>query len=213
MHAITAESQIGDVDPLFLSRDTWRDPRSAAQRLSYRVSGILDIVRTMPEIFREPAARRQMISDLTEDLCFLFALSSSAGRALRPGSYPRIARRAREFISCRVVEPPNIEEICNAIGCSRRALQYAFQHIYGISPLTYLRTIRLNAVRRALTRPQLNTRVRDVASRNAFWHLPRFARQYADMFGELPSETLASHRAQQRCVEEEWIRSAALSGI
>jgi AraC family ethanolamine operon transcriptional activator len=46
-------------------------------------------------------------------------------------------------------------------------------------------------VRRALREadPQRET-VGDIAARWGFWHLSRFAADYKEMFGELPSNTL-----------------------
>jgi AraC family ethanolamine operon transcriptional activator len=74
---------------------------------------------------------------------------------------------------------------------SRRTLQYSFQEVLDLNPVKFLRVMRLNGVRRVLRAadPQNDT-VGDVAARWGFWHLSRFAADYREMFGELPSDTL-----------------------
>ena len=77
------------------------------------------------------------------------------------------------------------------IGCmSVRALHATFQHELGMSPMAYLRRIRLDRVRAELLRRNpSHERIGDIATRWGFFHPSRFARQYHQRFGELPSET------------------------
>ncbi|WP_343591131.1 helix-turn-helix domain-containing protein [Paracidovorax wautersii] len=113
---------------------------------------------------------------------------------LRVDSYPRIARRARAAMLERLHEPLSVSDLCLQLGCSRRSLQYAFESIYDQKPVAYLRTLRLAAARRQLTSGAPGVTVQDVAAAVGFNHLPRFARAYAQMYGERPSESLAAHR-------------------
>jgi AraC family transcriptional regulator, ethanolamine operon transcriptional activator len=108
---------------------------------------------------------------------------------LRIDSYPRIARKARTLMLERIGEPLTVTDICSAIGCSRRALQYAFESVYDVKPLTYLRLLRLDCARKLLLRDAGIT-VQESAEAFGFHHLPRFAQYYVSMFGELPSKTL-----------------------
>lgn len=57
-----------------------------------------------------------------------------------------------------------------------------------ISPVTYLRALRLNQVRTELRR-ECTATVGEIAARWGFWHPSRFAADYRAMFGELPSAT------------------------
>jgi AraC family ethanolamine operon transcriptional activator len=63
-----------------------------------------------------------------------------------------------------------------------------------MSPVTYLRALRLNGVRRELKRGG-DEAVADRAARWGFWHQSRFAADYKHLFGELPSETLRQARS------------------
>jgi AraC family ethanolamine operon transcriptional activator len=88
-----------------------------------------------------------------------------------------------------------VPDLCEAAHTSRRALQYAFEDLLQVSPITYLRCMRLNRARRDLLRQAgrcvgAGVGVGDVAARWGFWHLSRFAADYRHLFGELPSATL-----------------------
>ena len=58
-----------------------------------------------------------------------------------------------------------------------------------VTPVGYLRTIRLNAVRRLLRTTPAAARRRRGRRELGFTHLGYFAREYRDLFGELPSQT------------------------
>ncbi|MEO6354765.1 MAG: helix-turn-helix domain-containing protein [Oxalobacteraceae bacterium] len=59
--------------------------------------------------------------------------------------------------------------------------------------VAYIRTTRLNGVRRALKIANLNTdTVQDIAARWVFWHLSHFSTNYKLMFGELPRRPYAA---------------------
>jgi len=56
--------------------------------------------------------------------------------------------------------------------------------------MAHLRRIRLDRVHAELLRAgHADERIGDVAMRWGFFHPSRFARQYQDRFGELPSDT------------------------
>ncbi|WP_162901214.1 helix-turn-helix domain-containing protein [Breoghania sp. L-A4] len=107
----------------------------------------------------------------------------------------RIARAASAFIEGRLSEDqlPTMIEICRELRVSRRTLQYAFLDYASLTPLDYLRRVRLNGARRLLreTDPQAIT-VTEAAMRFGFLHLGRFAQDYKTLFGESPSATLAA---------------------
>ena len=116
----------------------------------------------------------------------------------RPGARLRdlALRRSTAFIEESGGRSLTVREVCEASGASWRTLDYAFKERYGISPKAYLRTRRLNAVRRDLRAvgPGGDT-VHNVAGRWGFWHMSQFARDYHKLFGELPSQTLGRQSA------------------
>lgn len=115
-----------------------------------------------------------------------------------PSVRKRVVDRAREVIDVQQGEPIAIPSVCHRIGVSRRKLQYCFQEYLGISPASYVRLARLNAVHRTLARGEALW-VQDEAVRWGFFHLGHFALEYRRLFGERPSETL--QRGRQNSAE------------
>lgn len=86
---------------------------------------------------------------------------------------------------------PTIPELCKIAKLSERNLQYGFKEYLGITPIRYLRLLRLNGVRRdLLISNNKKDRVVEVALNWGFIELGRFAREYRQLFQELPSATL-----------------------
>lgn len=121
---------------------------------------------------------------------WLEALPESVDASGLPSALARkqLVDRACELMLSRPDEPLSMLQVCREVGASRRKLNYCFQEALGVSPLKYLRAVRLNGVRREL-RAGCGA-VQDVAARWGFWHLGQFSRDYKRQFGELPSHTL-----------------------
>lgn len=102
----------------------------------------------------------------------------------------KVVDRACEVMMARSDEPLSILEICNRVGTSRRKLNTCFQEVLGTTPVKYLRSLRLNGVRRALRAAGTSETIQNIAAHWGFWHLSQFASDYKKLFGELPSATL-----------------------
>ena len=102
----------------------------------------------------------------------------------------KLVDKACELMLAHADEPLSILQVCSRVGTSRRKLNYCFQDVLGTTPVKYLRSLRLNGVRRALRQAIPGTTVQDIASHWGFWHLSQFAQDYKRLFGELPSATL-----------------------
>jgi len=126
-------------------------------------------------------------------------LRSALQRRGIPGIRP-VPRYDLALAALRLVEDSrgdrlSVQEIAQALGVTRRALEYAFSSALEVSPAQYLRARRLNRVRRDLhARAPLS--VTAAASRHGFGHLGRFSGQYRRLFGELPSQTQRSEPPQ-----------------
>jgi len=103
-----------------------------------------------------------------------------------------IVMQARDYILAHRDRPVAIPELCRQFHVSRRTLQYCFEETLGMTPMSYLRAIRLNGARRDLcamsARPSKT--VQSVAADWGFWHLSQFATDYRKLFGKRPSEAL-----------------------
>ena len=107
----------------------------------------------------------------------------------------RIVQNAINYLRKNACEEIGILDVCAATHVSRRTLQYCFEERLNISPLQYLKALRLNQARRQLkqlmdlqiTHAHQNT-IANVAALCGFNHASRFASDYKRMFGELPSQ-------------------------
>lgn len=106
-----------------------------------------------------------------------------------------IVSRVRELTLSADGESLTIGEICTSLNISRRTLNHAFIRVLGITPVEYMRNVRLHRVRAELqSSPYQVTTIADVAAKWGFWHMSLFARYYRELFGECPSDTLESSR-------------------
>lgn len=106
-----------------------------------------------------------------------------------------LVQQANAYMQAHIDQPLTLMDLAQALGTSSRALSYGFQEIFGMSPMSYLKTLRLQSVYRALkvAHPSHQT-VTEIAVQFGFYHLGYFAHDYHQMFGELPSATLKRHR-------------------
>lgn len=92
-------------------------------------------------------------------------------------------------------ESLTIGDLCTALRISRRTLNHAFIRVLGITPVTYIRNLRLQQIRAELQfQPFQVTTIADVAAKWGFWHMSLFSRYYRELFGECPSDTLDKAR-------------------
>jgi AraC family ethanolamine operon transcriptional activator len=104
--------------------------------------------------------------------------------------HQQLVERLRQLVLAQPETPPSITELCAQLHVSRRALQNCVEEITGLAPLAYIRSLRLNEVRRALRHGQGRRSVSSVAYDWGFTHMSQFAQDYRRMFGELPSASL-----------------------
>lgn len=114
-------------------------------------------------------------------------------------NYQKIVTKTRDYILDNPQEIITVADLCQYLNVSRRTLQNCFQANLGVSPHTYLRAIRLNAVRRELkSNYSQHQTIQDAAMTWGFWHMSQFAADYHSLFGELPSITLASRGYKEK---------------
>ena len=104
--------------------------------------------------------------------------------------YKDIVERFAQIAQANLGKPARIPELCRAVGVEPRRLRRACQAILGVTPVSYLHTLRLSEVRRTLATPDgAASTITEVASRFGFHELGRFAAAHRAAFGEHPSET------------------------
>ncbi len=109
-------------------------------------------------------------------------------RTLRQGD---LVRQMEAFLEAHLNQPITLTTVAQDLCVNKRTLTYAFDQILGISPMAYLKILRLQAVRRQLktTVPGTKT-VSAIAAEYGFYSPGHFSRDYKTIFGESPKETL-----------------------
>lgn len=159
-------------------------------------TAVSNIFADLPVLARalDQAASRLAIENEIADL-LLDILSEDEERLCIDTPQKRIAEKARAYVMEHAELQPSVDDICRHVGVSRRKLQNCFHDTFGLSPTQFLRTMRLDRVRRDLRAAGRGpVSIGDIAARWGFWHWSRFANEYRALFGELPSETLRRPR-------------------
>ncbi len=132
-----------------------------------------------------------MASALINALIYGQASNMSAALAVPAAAAapaPHFVRRAEDYLRHHYAEAVTVEKLAAIAGVSVRTLFSGFRDFREVTPMTYLRRVRLDKARQALQRGEA-AGVTKVALDCGFSHLGRFAAQYRAQFGELPSET------------------------
>lgn len=96
-----------------------------------------------------------------------------------------------DFMQANADEPLTPDVLARAGCMSVRTLHASFRQVLGTTPMEYLRRIRMERARIDLIAARdTGERITEIANRWGFYHPSRFAAQYRDTYGELPSETL-----------------------
>ena len=158
-----------------LRRDVLGDDEVMASPLS-RATVLRGLVAVLIETFPNPA------------LDALGAAVPERGRVA-----PRTVRSAVGFIEEHAGDDIGLADIAAASGIGARGLQLAFRRHADVTPLEYLRRVRLERAHRDLQESDpLDATVGAIATRWGFPHHGNFSALYLRTYGRSPSMTLRS---------------------
>lgn len=159
-------------------------------RLVGMLREVLRGLQGQPQVLHHEASRRSLREALLTVLGdTLMAGSVSEAASPRQLRRQELVHRVRELVFERPHDPLSVQHLCAELHVTRRTLQNCFQDVLGMSPVAYLRAVRLNAVRRTLREEPGHATIADVAARWGFWHMGHFSQDYKALFGETPSQT------------------------
>lgn len=192
---IEAES-VRALHPAWQQGDRWLQPRLAHDlpRHAQVLAPLLALSVLALERASSGETRSDTVAELEDgvlDLLSGMPLASGSGDDL-PNRYAqrcRVVRRARDCVLANPLQPPSVSDLCRQLHLSRRSLQLCLQEVLGLSPLQFIKAMRLQAVRSRLLSRRTAVSVQDAASEWGFFHLSQFGLDYRRWFGELPSQT------------------------
>ncbi|MBH3422317.1 MULTISPECIES: helix-turn-helix domain-containing protein [Pseudomonas] len=135
------------------------------------------------ELALEQAMLDELLQLMTDPACDKHQRSPSSTRSF-------IVEKCHRLATTQMLNVPSVIELCQRLQVSRRTVQNSFRAVAETTPLNYLRSVRLNGVRRTLMSTRAaDLSIGDAAAQWGFYHLSHFAAQYQELFAELPSQT------------------------
>jgi len=151
--------------------------------------------------FADEAAGHALIGQQVEQLLVATLLAQhphNYTEALaRPVQAPpsHYVQRAEDYILAHYAQPITIEALARHAAISARSLHKGFQQYKGMSPMSFLRLVRLQKVHERLLQARAHAEpvsITRVALGAGFSHLGHFTQAYRRQFGETPTQTAAS---------------------
>ncbi len=148
-----------------------------------------------PQLFDLPLIRTQFEQTLMTTLLSWqpHSLRCEQEQAM-PRLLPRYVKVAVDYMQAYPEQPITIEILSAVSAVSGRTLFAGFEKFLGLSPMRYLRDIRLERVRQDLLVPGQPHSVTEIATRWGFFQLGRLAAEYRRRYSETPRETLVRSR-------------------
>lgn len=145
-------------------------------------------------LFGLKAIQRQIEENIVQNL--LVALAEAKDIKPKKVFYKRISilQQAEEMMNNGLKYDLKISDICQELGVSNRTLEYIFKDFYQISPKAYFKQLRLNALHQSLQQKSNNIVISELAEEFGFFHRGQLAKDYSQIFGELPSKTLQKNQ-------------------
>ena len=156
------------------------------------LNGLFHLARHSPDLVAQLEQRRRLAGDLLPLVLesLVDGLERQAGGGREP-SRMELVKLVEEWARENPTTPITLEDLCSTVYASRRSLMRGFREHLGMGPMAYLKLRRLHGVHGQLLRHEPGSvRVMDLASRWGFHNAGHFARDYRDLFGEQPHETL-----------------------
>lgn len=189
MHTL-ATAVLGENAGTLLERNLVPVADEEGERVGAELTRFLDAFQRQPGAFENPVSSKRFKDEILSVLLELFNPGRAEKRDVTHATYTEIVRRSERILKDHAEEPQTILDLCVALRCSRRTLQTSFQRVTNVSPVEYLRSVRLNGVHRLLRSTSHEAlMVGDAAAQWGFMHPSYFAREYRQLFGELPSQT------------------------
>jgi len=136
---------------------------------------------------REGALEQAMLGELLQ---LMIDPACDKQQRISSSTHSFIVEKCHRLATAEQSHVPSVIELCQRLKISRRTVQNSFHSITEMTPLNYLRCLRLNGVRRTLMSTHASRLlIGDAAAQWGFYHLSHFAAQYHELFAELPSHT------------------------
>lgn len=186
-----------DLDASLHSREILLVGTAAKRRFANFIVNALTAVEHNLAVQSSPVAQRSLQQAILSGLVNLVGVTGGEPKtSTAHRNRQRLVNKVRDHLLAHHEQGITVPDLCRQFHVSRRTLHNSFYQVMSISPAAYLRSVRLNAVRRELKNPtSAFDSVQHAAAAWGFWHLSQFACDYKHLFGELPSTALRTRSA------------------
>ena len=95
-----------------------------------------------------------------------------------------------DYIHDNISNLSSLNQVSKGTQIPERTIRRLVNKKFQVSPKQYMNKLRLNEVRKGLILDRRNSSIFQVASDYNFWHMGQFSKDYKNLFGELPSNTM-----------------------
>ena len=180
-----------EIDFSLLGRNVLSTVRQSPAPLIRLAHRLFRVDAQAPEALHTPAAEHAARMEVL-DVVFRTVLPFKARAGTQRHSEDRKQMLQRGLELLETLEDTSIctADLCEAVGASERTVRNLFNDYFGMSPHRYLMTRRLHAIRSAIRHAARADTVTSICARYGVWDFGRFAKQYRERFGTLPSQSL-----------------------
>lgn len=156
---------------------------------------ILDCAYHLEDLLKSPLLLAQIEELMARTLLELHPPKAQENPRYTREVLPKYIKLVENYLHEHANQPIKLHELATIAQVSIRTLHARFQEYYGISPMHYLRQIRLDRVRHELLHNnQTELSISEIALRWGFMHHGRFSAEFKQRFGESPSQFIHRRR-------------------
>jgi AraC-like DNA-binding protein len=183
--------------PILSGTRRWRPPARAARELRSLHSATMRMAVQHPQALVDAEAAHGLEQQLLHAVLECLSDMRTEHELQAPEGHRSTMLRFEQALQRANSKRLSMTEICAQLQVQERSLRHLCAEHLGMSPTAYDRLRRMWHVRQMLRGSTLpSERVSAVARNHGFNDLGRFATNYRQTFGELPSSTLRRSRAQ-----------------
>lgn len=154
-------------------------------------------IKTVAELLDGPFdhANNELVMSQYSDLLLtqvLTQFSPSIRQELNGGMssfiLPKHIKRARDYIHAHIADKLDMAILSQVSNCSYRTLQRGFMSAFNLTPVQYIRRVRLHSVKNEINLARPDITVSSIARKWGFLHMGRFSNEFYKEFGYHPKE-------------------------
>jgi AraC-like DNA-binding protein len=139
--------------------------------------------------------RRVLCSGLLREILFYLFTENEATRMMAALMHQRAARKigqALRLMNDRFREDLNVKQIASSLGMSESSFAHTFKQVTSVSPIQYLKQVRLETGRELLLGDELS--VAEIAERVGYSGASHFSKEFKRLYGESPGRYVSQLR-------------------